>query len=380
MASVAEQLARMAFAEGAHHVVRHDSLLFSEDEAARMDHETVRALSANGFEQLRAQNAQLAQYASIFAPTSRDVNRMMLTKQENDALSTKLAGLLTALSPHFALPATHKALEWLVRRYQINKFNVQDVLRCFLPYHAMKMFVRMVQILDIKEIDATWGWLKPIQKSGITIERSIIVHRAAADRGLLDFVARLVSDANPVAPLSPQTTNFFLSIVSGVLETKSTESLVQSLLPALVSCLKSSDSDLRSAGYVILCIVANKKLLEESLAQSLFTLVARGLRAPTVSQGLAALNFIAHTQLGVTLDQESLQAILSVPTAIVDLATLSADKNTHSFVLTLLRALISADDQPATVSTLLSILDSVKLDQTTVNALVYCSFCLPTLL
>ena len=41
--------------------------------------------------------------------------------------------------------AAHKALEFLIRRFEIHKYNVAAVLGCILPYHSTRWSVRMVR-------------------------------------------------------------------------------------------------------------------------------------------------------------------------------------------------------------------------------------------
>lgn len=45
-----------------------------------------------------------------------------------------------------------KALEWLIRRFRINEYNVDAVMQAILPYHETALFVTMVSILQIEYV------------------------------------------------------------------------------------------------------------------------------------------------------------------------------------------------------------------------------------
>lgn len=51
----------------------------------------------------------------------------------------------------------------LSSRYHIHFYNVDDFMRCVLPYHETKMFVRVVQLLKLDSAGSAWNWLEPLQ-------------------------------------------------------------------------------------------------------------------------------------------------------------------------------------------------------------------------
>ena len=48
-------------------------------------------------------------------------------------------------------------------RFHIHLYNIDDLLRCILPYHESKMFIRVIQILTLKDETNKWHWLYPLQ-------------------------------------------------------------------------------------------------------------------------------------------------------------------------------------------------------------------------
>jgi hypothetical protein len=65
-------------------------------------------------------------------------------------LDASIDAFLTHLSPYFLLKPAGKAIEWLIRRFRINEFNIESVIACILPYHETKAFVAMVSTLRIE--------------------------------------------------------------------------------------------------------------------------------------------------------------------------------------------------------------------------------------
>lgn len=102
----------------------------------------VRALGVNGFQLLCTMSDNFDQFGSLFAPESESRNREQLSKEDNVQLDAQLKSFFRHLSPFYQLPAAGKAMEWLVRRYQVQEYSVDAILRCVLPYHDTKLFVR----------------------------------------------------------------------------------------------------------------------------------------------------------------------------------------------------------------------------------------------
>ena len=84
--------------------------------------------------------------------------RGLQTAEADAKIDRTLGSFLQLLSPHFLHSAAHKALEFLIRRFEIHKYNMDAVLACVLPYHGTRWFVRMVQLLRLKE--TCWSWLQ----------------------------------------------------------------------------------------------------------------------------------------------------------------------------------------------------------------------------
>lgn len=180
MSSLARQLASIASLDssrlGASSKVSatQPSYLFTPTEAAQHDLETIHSLGLNGFEELKELDSTLADFEDeLFGEGSKQVDRMIISKQENEDLGRVLDQFLRRLGKHVPTRACAKVVEWLVRRFRsvllflyisiscrseltsspflqrVHEMNVDGVLACFFPYHDSPQFVRILSILRI---------------------------------------------------------------------------------------------------------------------------------------------------------------------------------------------------------------------------------------
>ena len=124
-----------------------ESLLFAPSEAATLDYETCLNLAVNGLLELEKLDSRFSVFQeTLFSPSSKERTRALLTKQENEEIDRDIAELLILLSPFTLLKAAHKVFEYLVKRYQVQARNVDDVMLCILPYHQTTAFVGFVKV------------------------------------------------------------------------------------------------------------------------------------------------------------------------------------------------------------------------------------------
>ncbi len=259
------------------------SLLFDAKEAAGIDIETIHSLGANGLEELISIDPSFADFeTSLFQEGFKDFERTVQTREVLKDLDQRISVFLRRLSPYFLLKPAQKCLEWLIRTFRINSFNVDALMECVLPYYETKIFARVVQLLPIKDPQSTWHWLGPIQKAGSPLSRDTLVQHCLAVPSFLTFVCEMVprslrAHKPSVVPTAPRTTiAFFSSTVVSLLETASlTEELLSLLLVYIVKGLKSSSADYRASSYIIVSQLSSRSQLEGKLCSSLLDSIAK---------------------------------------------------------------------------------------------------------
>lgn len=132
--------------------------------AANIDLETIHNIALSGLTELRKHDERFAAFeASLFSTESRRSPRESRTQDANKELDETISVFLRLLSPLFLLKPAHKALEYMIRHYKyahlcyvilkycrIYEYNADEVMECILPYHETQLFVRMVQMINIK--------------------------------------------------------------------------------------------------------------------------------------------------------------------------------------------------------------------------------------
>lgn len=95
------------------------SYLFTPTEAAQHDLETIHSLGLNGFEELKELDSSLLEFEDdLFGEGSKQTDRMIISKQENEDLGEVLDRFLRRLGKHVPTRACAKVVEWLVRRFR----------------------------------------------------------------------------------------------------------------------------------------------------------------------------------------------------------------------------------------------------------------------
>ena len=142
------------------------TILFASSVAAEQDETFVHSLGLNGLLELIAADASFAPYEqTLFAESALQYSRRMQTAEQNGKLDRRVEGFLTLLSAHFLSQAAQKALEYLLRHFRVHRHNSASLLRCILPYHGTRAFVRVAQLLRGSE--QRGAWLRDGHHSGV---------------------------------------------------------------------------------------------------------------------------------------------------------------------------------------------------------------------
>ena len=259
------------------------SLLFDAKEAADIDVDTIFSLGTNGLEELISIDQSFSEFErSLFNASCKDFERTVQTNEVLEDVDEKISSFLRKLSPYFLLKPAQKCLEWLIRVFRINSFNVDAIMECVLPYYETKLFARVVQLLPLKDPSSTWHWLRPIQKAGSPLSNLTLVQHCISVQPFLIFVCEMVHRSLKVHKHSSASAPrivlaFYASTILKVLETALpiSEDLVSRLLPYIIKGLKSSSMDYRAASYMVTSQLSSVAKLKEQLYCSLIETVCK---------------------------------------------------------------------------------------------------------
>lgn len=252
------------------------SILFDEKEAAEKDRETIFDIGYSGFEELIKLNPSFLQFESaLFDKNARDLQRAVESKEVNENLNEAIKKFLIHLSPYLLLQPAHQTLEWLIRRFNINDYNKDEMMMLILPYYETKIFVRCIQTMRFNDNDK-WFWLTPIQGPGVPLSKQALMNRVGSDSSLMQFICDSIVYA--VDQLGTQVNTlqvyyaFFCTSIIGALEvTKIHETHINNIYSVIRKGLKSNSIDFCAASLMILGQLMNKTKLNDKILNKFVT-------------------------------------------------------------------------------------------------------------
>lgn len=286
--SLAEQLKKLTLPQTSLlvHEKKRASFLFDPKEAANLDRDAVYELGMAGLHELKALNPKFADFeTTLFSLLSKSLERSVESPEANEKLNEHIQRFLLMLSPYFLLKPAHKVLEWLIYRFHINQFNVDELMMLILPYHESLLFVRMVQLFDIKEPANKWHWLHPLQKPGVPLSKTALLNHCASDVGFLNFVCEMTLKAVKVnkdnADVLTTLFAFTSTTVVGALECKKSvlDVQVMHILKILIKALHSPIFDFAACAFLITAQLARKSLLSEKILTTIIIKVSKNPNA-----------------------------------------------------------------------------------------------------
>ncbi|KIJ47283.1 hypothetical protein M422DRAFT_226418, partial [Sphaerobolus stellatus SS14] len=242
-----------------------ESYLFTSREADQHDFHTLHALGVNGITRLNVLDPKFEKYEPVlFSEAAKDLDRTLQSEAQNAELDKALDSFLKNLGPYLLESTTGKALEWVVRRFRVNEFNVNSVMALVLPYHETPHFTKMLSILHIDN-SPLWSFLEPVKKAATSLPRSILVDAMLSNIDLARFVIQLLPNSieggykhRTLTAFVTSSTVEYLSRMDKSIE-KSKEASAGALVAALDRLFaKASDTDNTLAGCVIISAMCQR--------------------------------------------------------------------------------------------------------------------------
>ncbi|EFC43739.1 hypothetical protein NAEGRDRAFT_80021 [Naegleria gruberi] len=273
-----------------------ESFLFTAEKAARLTYEDVHVIGADGLKELIRLDQRFGPFQeSLFHPSSVDRNREMETKSENEKLDKQVETFMLLLSPYFLLKASHKAIEYLVRRYKIHIYNVDAIMASIIPYHETTFFARFVQLLNITP--TKWHFLEPIQSSGVVMSRSTLLQRCYTDFSVFIFICDAMKAYIERSIDNKSFINFYVVLtVEYVSGNKLQEIALKRILSYVFYGLKSFDPDLVAGSLMITTQISSSVTLSVSVVDALIEVLIPVMTKSDTDSVLMCLVFLFQSQ------------------------------------------------------------------------------------
>ncbi|KAH9044915.1 hypothetical protein EDB83DRAFT_2406035 [Lactarius deliciosus] len=359
------------------------SYLFTEREADKHDLESIHALALNAFIQLRQWNPALQTYeSSLFSDAAKGVDRTLLLLEEAKELDARISAFLPLLGGDLMEMPTGRVLEWLVRRFRINEFNVEDVLSLFLPYHDTPHFAKMITILRV-EPDAPWNFLNAYKSAAQSVPRTALVTEMVRNVAVARFVAsalpKAVKDRTAHRALVAFHTAALFEYISRIKAPD--DGVLAFLLPAMLEPLQQNAAhagtkDVVLSSYVLLSALSQKVVLQGSAIKVILSAMA------SCSSKVAPQQFV-NAGLSVLSPQDQLddlpdafvRVVLGLPCAEEVILQTLPWSGFNKLMIPMVPPLVDRLEEPTGLSVLSALVSSDKAPtsvlKTITNALIF---------
>ncbi|CAL4064974.1 unnamed protein product [Meganyctiphanes norvegica] len=278
------------------------SILFDASKAEEYDRDVYFKIGQTGFSELLEVNKDFGKFQeALFGKKTRDQQRAVETKEVNLQLDANIDGFLLLISPYLEKESSLKALEWLVHRFLINEMNADALLMCIFPYYESSLFIRILQIISIKDERHRWHWLYGAQKTGRPVTKQTVGTRWANDQSFRRYVADYLSKMQKIHKSEGNfkiAINFYVTTVVGGLQltNKIKEDHVTYLVQSIPKCLSSPHTELIAGMYFILAQLAVKIKLSQDILHSLLGKMVSNASLNLSEQCIMCLVALCHHQ------------------------------------------------------------------------------------
>lgn len=143
--AIGERNASVALDRKSRAAIHSRSLIFEPKVAAAQDFDYIYSVACEGLDELVEIDLRFAKFrATLFSETSVGFDRNTAAKDVVAHADKNALAFVNMAAPYFGLGPALKALEWLVRRYNINIHHPEALFLAALPYHTQPVFTRFM--------------------------------------------------------------------------------------------------------------------------------------------------------------------------------------------------------------------------------------------
>lgn len=343
----------------ARRAVHGESLLFERPIAVKQHFNTIYNICLSGFHELCQLDSRFEDFnRNLFSEQSKDEDREQMTKSENEALDLVLKRCLTLLGRKLLLKPAQKALEWLVRRFKVHIYNVDDLLCAVLPYHEVTIWANVLSIIPNEKIVGTWKFIRPYLKTTWNVPRHAVAYAAANNDGFFTLMNNYVLQTCQAGFNHPQLMRFWSSLVVEAIATRlnqtrsgrkevqnqRTEDLLRKILPLLSDGFEVvGTEDLTTTCYTITIVLAAKADLADHLLDSLMLAVVQTLQRADhdAQQAFVTMLVLANHKKDEQIPRKVLDILAQLEAFNMIVQRMAEQHTSRSFLLLLVKSAMS---------------------------------------
>ncbi|RKP05884.1 hypothetical protein THASP1DRAFT_19205 [Thamnocephalis sphaerospora] len=277
MSSLSAQLSRIATAEKRGSDKFTSSFLFDAKQAADYDLESIFALGSAGLADLeQLDERRFGKFRrTLFSEQIKGFDRALKTAEENALLDESIMAFMQCLSQYFLTTAAGKCIEWLLRRFRVNEFNVNAILACALPFHETPQFAKLASLLRFGD-NSIWGFIRNLRRPIRPLAREMLVDQCVREPALLRAIGDMVRMLKKRTAHKTLYAFYAATAVRVLQRTRNvTDNLVALLLPLIADGLQQQkDNDYRVTAMIVLCQLAERATFATDALSELMLAVA----------------------------------------------------------------------------------------------------------
>ena len=219
--------------------------------------------------------------------------------------------------------------EYLIRRFKVNVYNVDDVIASLLPYHGTNQFVKVVQTCNFENAKK-FEWMRGVKESGAKVPREYLAKRVAKDKAFLTYICDSAVECcngqsnndfnatNGTTSASSVSHSFYVVLMIESLDwMKRIESAhLQRFLTYLEPGLHQKASSEHYAGCLMLiAALCAKTTFTEAFSVALLEGVSKGARAPLVREAMQTLLVLCSSQKIETIPDRTFKHFVKIDNA-----------------------------------------------------------------
>lgn len=287
------------------------SILFSPQEASRLNLQSIYSIGRNGIMELIRIDDRFARFDdTLFGNKMLSVNRNHLTEAENESINEQIRDYLFSVAPYMLLKCTQKTLEYLIRRFSIHTFNAEDFFLAVLPFHESPFFPKVFKILTLK--NPIFNFLANAKKAETPIIRSSLSNQCLKDYGFLEFIISGFQRLNQHSTIPVVHLTLICSLVVDMTRQGSLkEEYVRTLIHFASSGFLSTNVEYQATSLLILSEVSMNVRLSDEIVNACLKNYLK--TASNVMQLLECLLIMFRTNEEYIMPEEIAELLLMNP-------------------------------------------------------------------
>ena len=289
------------------------SLLFSFKDASRFSREDILDLACLGLQELSSVDSQFdCFFDSLFNPLSKYFNRNSKTATELAETDNLINKFLFLASNHLLNQSLHKTLEFLIKVYEINQHNEQQLLLAFLPYHSSPVFIKLIQNIHVKHLEI-FKFLDQFTQKGLIVQSEFMAKELSSSPTLFNRLLNFIVIGSGETEMTTHI-NFMLEMLKVM--TVKDDNLISVLISFINQQIKGQHLYGVSELFVVLMVRFN---LHEKAVFALFSDLCGDLENNNYKQQVIQAIVIASNRYpSLALKQETIVELLKEVSSLHD--------------------------------------------------------------